>query len=118
MTLTTLPLTTFEQSVHLKQIGFDWATPDSFNKDSNEYSIAGFQKNWNFESISNISRPTIPLALQFFREVKGLHIPIMCYPDANGRCYRTLWYFENDNVFDTHDQAASALLDHLIEMTS
>jgi hypothetical protein len=123
----TLQLVTFEQAKRLKEIGFEWPVNHCFgthpeNSYWEESGVEGNQNVWK----NRVSRPSIQLALKWFREVKGLHgwVETTYYL---GRfqfdfCVATNTYpverfaHIDGKMILSHDQAEAALLSHLLEI--
>ena len=98
-----LPLVTLFQAKHLKEIGFNYPTTNYFGGSSSCEFQHTEPLDWNAGSKGHIIRQTIPLALQFIREEKGLYGGKISDIDFIGDC-------------STHDQASAALLDQLLTM--
>lgn len=89
-----LPLTTFEQSKLLKQIGFDWEVSECFHKDGTP-DTNNLKRDCNHiydgnttcvsRNLSTIySRPTVSLALKWFRDIKGIFVvPVLNIKDQS-----------------------------------
>ena len=122
-----LQLANFEQAKELRDLGFDWPTPDFFNPDGREGAVhidESEDRNWNGEASEYegcVSRPSISLALKWFREAKGIHGWVEPYGDnpsiwqAIIRSIPTRLTVYSSSPFDSHDQAESALLNRLID---
>jgi hypothetical protein len=116
-----LQFCSFEQAKALKRLGFDWECNDAYwwanyyNKLRFHYQLA--LKNWN--KINDwFSAPSIALALKWMREVKILH----GYTKETDRFHKFIYYVSGQGewiiepIFDTYEQAESALLDELIKL--
>ncbi len=75
-------LVTFEQAENLRKLFFDWQTTFGCSKKTNgQYETRnGFLEGWDGFS-GWISRPTVPFALEWMRDVKGLHSEFTCSGD-------------------------------------
>ena len=117
----TTPLTTFEQAVKLKEVGFDWEVINFFTKYKDEpehphvLMVPG-NRNYNCFSISDrqcISCPTVDEAVRWLRDVKGLHISTRQIRIQYWR-YEIQFLKEGGSVIEeieylkTYDQALSA----------
>ena len=117
---TQLALCTFEQSERLKKAGFDWEChwyyrdnlPD---KNTLLQCVNNITQDFN-AAVHKISAPTVELALQFMREVKGIICCVTFSPFG--------WHYEYDNgefitqsvEYKNYPAAASALLDELLNL--
>lgn len=101
-----LPYVTKEQAVRLKELGFDWPCDFFFLGDE------PFKRRGQFNN-SGIgeSMPTIPLALMWARS-KYLFGYVSKH---KGDFYFVFMNQDDDNTFDTYEEAESALLDYVLE---
>jgi len=129
-----LQLVTFNQAVALKKHGFNLETyeyydPDDMFQYNDEGRALNFGKsrfNHNKKRIDPrfckfISAPSIPLALKWFRDTKGLNA--FCDNKYHGWHY-DIYSIGNDAIridgnelqifFETYEEAESALLDELL----
>jgi hypothetical protein len=120
-----LQLCDFEQSVKLKEIGFDWEGYKYY--DNLKYlNHAPHRSNYNDVS-AIVSAPTIALALMWLREVKGLLIYVVdAYNSTNERHYH--YYVRDLNKAETapacsrhqgnatYAQAETAALTHALKL--
>lgn len=121
--MTTLLLCNFEQSKALRDKGFDWPTRNYFENvkpyvlEKTDVGLANF----NCHAFWKYSRPTVALALQWCREVKGVHgwvenvfsgyKPYYRRPD---NLYSSPTH--NHTTYGDHDEADSALLDEILKV--
>jgi hypothetical protein len=116
-----LALVNFEQAKRLKKSGFDWETLELYHED-------GTADIWTFDNHNVISyrfsAPTVPLALKWFRDRKGLFGNID-FAIANFRkgYYYNYFSFSDKNItgkteefFGEYEAAESALLDELLSI--
>lgn len=64
---------TYEQSVKLKKLGFDWKTHAFYNKEGSLYSNNN-PDYWNNEIWNEFSAPTLVGAQKWLREVKKIYV--------------------------------------------
>ena len=109
-----LQLVTFEQAKRLKQLGFDWECDYVYNLIRNPFKIPIKSNGLNRTGVGYMfDCPTVALALKWFRDVKKLRFSV---------CYMADKYFythpktDDNRLFDTYEQAESALLDELLKI--
>lgn len=114
----------FDTAVLLKEVGFDWKVLKCYyaNEPTIEISITGFRD--HNSSPMRHSAPTLHLAAQWLREVKGLHI------FANIFVGHIEWNYIINNIliarcenqmvskdsYDSHDLALSAGITKALEL--
>lgn len=122
-----LPLCDFEQSVKLKELGFNWECDNAFISGEILKPVTGGLQNWNVHNDILYSRPTIALAIMWIREVKGLHL----YVNMNS-AFTFQFIFQKIEViehnistvrafgegisFKTHSEAESAALTQSLDL--
>ena len=129
----TLPLVNFEQAKRLKELDFDWTTLEMYFYDLDNPTEQSNPVNWvedighalmNWNSyITNgeiyMSRPSISVAIRWFREVKKIYINVIPVDSWECWTYRILCEdimspffvpFKIDEEFKTYDLAESAAL--------
>jgi hypothetical protein len=117
------PLVSFEQAKGLKSIGFTWECEFYFMGSGRGFST-NISENHNRDmSKEKYSRPTISQSIRFFRIEKNLHGYIIPEDSEYGPDIYLVYagpIKDIDFVCDceSHDLAASALLDKLIELTA
>jgi hypothetical protein len=118
-----LQLVNKEQAKKLREAGFNW---DTYNYNYSAENIdhletSNYLANWNSGKLF-ISVPTVALALQWFRVVKGIQNGVIFFESKN----RILYYGKYQNTglgitekvtqsFDAYPPTESALLDELLE---
>ena len=118
-----LQLVSLAQAQKLKELGFDYSTIEIFNGSVADYSLT--KKNHNdFEFPT--SRPTVSLALKWFRNVRGIENAVETRLNDDWTTnYDSMWWHPKDKdgeyfrvcgiEFPTYGEAESALLDALLE---
>ncbi len=124
-TMNQLPLVTLNQAKALREIGFDWETTDHFVDEDPRFSL--YHRDYNSGVEKWVSRPSISLALQFMREVKGIH----GYPFPDEKlwhefkwCYEIV-YLKDEcassgkfSGFKDFNDASSDLLDEILKIVT
>ena len=117
---------TYEQSLALKELGFDEPCLTYYHENKileSEIVFIKGSKFWNLPDISEIAAPLCQQAFRFFREKYKLHSYIYSdYSwnisggiwDLNG--YKDLRYDWDSEPYATYEEAESACLDKLIEI--
>ena len=114
-----LQLVTYEQAKKLKELGFDWELNRYYwDFEHSEPQLRyGMETNWNDTIAKKYSAPTIALALKWFRDVKKIENEVTIVKFSPKK-YRGKFYTSDDDfntkLFETHEQAESALLDELL----
>ena len=110
-----LQLVTLEQAKRLKTVGFNWGCEEFYLSDASK--SRGHYCNWNCGN--EISAPTVPLALKWIREVKGVIAFVYFDPDYNQyyfyRNVKLPHYCDLDG-FESYEAAESALLYELLTL--
>lgn len=124
-----LQLVTFEQAKRLKKLGFNWDLTQCY--DINGEYKNGIRYHWlnNETNGKAFPAPSVSLALKWYREVTNYKcfitygfnedcILLYCYaftddPDIAGTAQLI-----TSNLYDTYDEAESALLDRLLKFDS
>jgi len=131
MTTKELQITSYEQAKKIKEAGFDWETMYAYNgimKDKKPFLFKeDYFKDWNYEEYS-YSAPTVALALKWFRDKKN-SVAYVSHANyhAPGKGNIEKWYNSKSvkkyehrcseiELFDTYEEAESALLDKLLEL--
>ena len=121
-------LVTFEQAKRLKELGCKLLTHAYYSFDEKLRFHTGIY-DWNTYATENTyAVPTISEALEWFREVKGIHCSVILSDYFDGSVRYTGRYLldvyggwverETEYYYDNHSEAESALLDALIEYVS
>ncbi len=125
-----LELVTSEQAKKLKAVGFDW--PVDYRYDTKGGLCLRAHQPWNFNdrrvaTQSEISAPTVALALKWMRDVKGLQCGVDPAPwgeraedDTPRYCGHWIERVSELDAYtsysDTYEAAESALLDELLTL--
>ena len=115
-----LQLVSLTQAKKLKELGFDWEVTSLYDmgKDNLLYRNSNFG-DWNAESKYEVSAPSIPLALKWFRDVKDMYIGAVINTiegSKNGGISKYRYTNNRDDTpYNTYEEAESALLDALLE---
>ena len=112
-----LQLVTFEQAKRLRELGFDYGAYHWYRTTSQLHQSV--LKNHNSDINFCYSAPSIALALKWFRDEKKMYIDGGFYvPDKKYRFFygeqKNILTEKRTDVFDTYEQAKSALLDDLL----
>ena len=118
---------THEQSLALKEIGFDMPVRDYYL--NGRRLVTPDNENWNAEyfSDSTFSAPTRSEVLQWAREKKGMFGSVRMFTDGivaewgyvieeNPSGYYLYDSIEHGREYPTHPEAESALVDKIIEL--
>jgi len=115
-------LTNYEQSLGLKEIGFNEPTQNLFFFDCDNTYFMGSKEDWaedfnsdasNWNALTDhISRPTLNTAAYWLREHKGIHVsvrPISCdWEYTIWQCKNAMsWEQVEQDIFTSHDKALS-----------
>ena len=112
---------TYEQSLALKELGFDEPCLTYYHENQRLESEIVFIKGskfWNLPNISEIAAPLYQQAFRWFREKYNLIGWIEKYPLQKVYVLELPKYnpFDDPLCFDTYEEAESACLDKLIEI--
>jgi len=114
-----LQLVTYEQAKRLKELGFDWEASFAYHSQSQRL----FDKaDIKYELTHFISAPTVALALKWFRDVKGVDNYVIPHYNPTKQYYGGYEYdngskMETTEMYDTHEECESALLDELLTIS-
>jgi len=116
----------FPQAKRLKSAGFDWQCNAFFIAQNGNIVKNAMLNNWN-ESRLQVSAPTIALALNYLRDVKGVQYQVgnfssyksqpICSKTYFNRCGYSVFVngkYDCAGGFDSYEEAESALLDAVL----
>ena len=126
------PLCNFAQSKALKSLGYNWDTKAGYAENEDGTYEEWHDREWELNRLDvypymdDYKAPTIPDAIRFFRIEKGMHghvFPVFSGTLKWGYGIVDIAEFiakkqDEPPYFSTYDQAESALLDRLIELTT
>ena len=108
---------TYEQSLALKELGFDEPCLTYYHENKileSEIVFIKGSKFWNLPDISEIAAPLCQQAFRWFREKHKLYSPIT--DNGLGQYDFRIKHEWCGKVYDTYEEAESACLDKLIEI--
>lgn len=115
---------TYEQSIKLKEIGFDWKCYTFYHWDNwSGLSHSGVYENHNmFEKC--VSAPTLSQAQKWLREVKGICVELRIHPLYRNwfgkvfdlKDYPNINFVSDIDLWDTYEQALSVGISKALEI--